>query len=499
METSVPNRMSGKSSSAAEGAAVGEDRGAARAEDAYLRIARSVLSPGVQLSGLDEFRAWWDGVTAADHTVVRHIPFDRLERWTTEPGTGDIRHDSGGFFSVVGLDVQIEGAPVTHWQQPIIDQPEVGILGLLVKEFDGVLHGLMQAKIEPGNRNGLQLAPTVQATRSNYSRLHGGNPVPYLDYFRDAARHHVLADVRQSEQGSWFDGKRNRNMVIETTEDVPLLERFCWLSIGQIHQLLAEEDLINMDARTVLSCLPIAGAGVAEVLPAEGDFGAALVKSCESEAGSLHRETEVLSWITEQRTRCLLRTRRLPLAGLSGWRRTDDEIAHESGLFFSITGVRVRSEGREVRQWCQPMLKPSARGLIAFLVRQFDGVLHVLVHARLEAGFVDVVELGPTVQCTPENYTQLPECSKPPFLDEVLDASPERIRYDTVLSEEGGRFYHALNRYVVVETDEHLRPPPEYRWLTLHQLVGLLRHSHYVNVQARSLIACLHSLVARDV
>jgi len=37
-----------------------------------------------------------------------------------------------------------------------------------------------------------------------------------------------------------------------------------------------------------------------------------------------------------------------------------------------------------------------------------------------------------------------------------------------------------------------------YRWMTIDQMVGLLRHTHYVNVQARSLITCLHSLVAGD-
>jgi oxidase EvaA len=36
--------------------------------------------------------------------------------------------------------------------------------------------------------------------------------------------------------------------------------------------------------------------------------------------------------------------------------------------------------------------------------------------------------------------------------------------------------------------------PPDYRWLTLHQLAGLLQHSHYVNVQARTLVACLQGL-----
>lgn len=63
---------------------------------------------------------------------------------------------------------------VASWDQPIINQPEVGYLGFIVKEFNGVLHFLMQAKIEPGNVNHVQLSPTIQATRSNYTQVHQG-------------------------------------------------------------------------------------------------------------------------------------------------------------------------------------------------------------------------------------------------------------------------------------------------------------------------------------
>ena len=37
---------------------------------------------------------------------------------------------------------------------------------------------LLQAKVEPGNINKIQISPTVQATRSNYLRIHGGKTIP---------------------------------------------------------------------------------------------------------------------------------------------------------------------------------------------------------------------------------------------------------------------------------------------------------------------------------
>jgi oxidase EvaA len=359
-----------------------------------------------------------------------------------------------------------------------------------------VLHCLMQAKAEPGNCNGVQLSPTVQATRSNYTRVHGGKPVPYLEYFQDTLRHNVIADVRQSEQGSWFQHKRNRNMAVEVTEDVELLDGFCWLTLGQVHRLFRVDNLITMDARTVLSCLPFAGVDLAKVFsPDVDEFTAALIRSCDEDEGSLHSTDGVLSWVTESRTRTDVYTGRIPLREVRGWHRTDEKISHERGLYFDVIGLNVTAGGREVNSWTQPVIEPHGVGVVAFLAQVIGGVMHVLVHARAEPGFIDAIELAPTVQCIPENFDPLPAEARPLFLDYVLNAKPDQIRFDTELSEEGGRFYHARNRYLVIETDMAADAAhPDFRWMAVHQLVDLLRHSHYLNVQARSLVACLHSL-----
>ncbi|MEV4067088.1 NDP-hexose 2,3-dehydratase family protein [Nonomuraea dietziae] len=427
----------------------------------------------------------------AGHTFmsVTRLPLEELAGWHEDPETGNIHHRSGRFFTVEGLDVRRPGWAVEAWTQPIINQPEAGILGILLKRVGGVPHLLMQAKNEPGNVDGPQLSPTVQATRSNYTGVHRGRQVPYLDFFREP-RGRVLADVRQSEQGAWFYRKRNRNMVVEVGEEVAAAEGFRWLPLRRVRDLLSVDDLVNMDARTVLACLPLQDGAV------DGDeFGAMLARSRDPRADAAHGVHEILSWLSGVRSTVDIQARPLPLNRLRRWHRSGGRISHESGRFFDVVGVRVEAHGREVNRWTQPMIEPVGTGLVAFLVRPIRGVLHALVHARVEPGYTDVVELAPTVQCTPGNYDHLPAPARPPLLAQVLDAPPEQIRFDTVLSEEGGRFYHARNRYLVVETDEDPLPGhPAFRWLALHQLDALLRHSYYLNVQARSLNACLHSL-----
>ncbi|GII90674.1 NDP-hexose 2,3-dehydratase [Sinosporangium siamense] len=454
-------------------------------------LVKSALAGDSSVVPLAEFEEWYARQLHTARADVERIPFAELEGWDFDPATGNLGHRSGRFFSVEGLAVTMRSEPFLAWSQPIIDQPEVGILGLLAKEIDGVLHFLMQGKMEPGNINSVQLSPTVQATHSNYIGVHRGANVPYLDYFIEPRPGRVILDVLQSEHGSWFWCKRNRNIVVLVDDDVPARDGFCWLTLGQLHELLRVDNLINMDSRTVLACLPFP---VPASAPGGGsEFHDALVRSSREDVRGLHSAEENQSWFTEARTRPLVERRRVGLGGIPGWSRSEREITHEDGKYFKVAAVAVQAGNREVRQWTQPLFVPVGHGVAAFLTKTIGGVLHLLVQARLEPGLLDVVELGPTVQCTPENYAG---GERPAFLDYVLAADAGKIRYEARLSEEGGRFLHAVSRYLVIETDEDfpLDVPPGHRWMTVAQLTGLLRHSYYLNVQARTLIACLRSL-----
>ncbi|WP_328538801.1 NDP-hexose 2,3-dehydratase family protein [Streptomyces sp. NBC_00344] len=438
-----------------------------------------------------EFHNWFTGRRKAGRFSVERVPFSELRGWSFEPDTGNLVHSSGRFFSVEGLHVTTDDGPHKEWYQPIIKQPEVGILGILVKEFDGVLHFLMQAKMEPGNRNLLQLSPTVQATRSNYTKVHKGTDVKYIQYFTGAERGRILADVLQSEHGSWFYHKSNRNMIVEVDGDVPLDEDFCWLTLGQISELLHLDNLVNMDSRTVLGCLPAYGA---DDVGGDG-FSRSLARSRSPRAGALLSDVDLLSWFTAERSRYDVRAERIPLDDVPDWTRDEFRIGKDDGRWFNVVAVEVQAGNREVTSWTQPLIEPSSRGVAAFVTRSFDGVLHVLANAKIEGGFLDTVELAPTVQCSPDNFDGLD--FRPPFLDLVLSAPAERIRYDTIHSEEGGRFLYAENRYLVVEADENeapVEPPAGYQWVTISQLTALIKHGHYVNVQARTLLACLNAM-----
>ncbi|MEU4642943.1 NDP-hexose 2,3-dehydratase family protein [Micromonospora sp. NPDC023814] len=461
-------------------------------DDLARRLARSARH---RPRSAGRLAAWLAQRQRANPFEVTGVPFADLTGWHFAPGSGDLVHESGRFFSVEGLHVRTDRGPVGEWWQPIIHQPDRAILGILAREIDGVLHFLMQAKMEPGNVNGVQFSPTVQSTPSNYQRTHRGARSRYVEYFLEPGRGRVLVDVLQSEQGSWFRGKRNRNIIVEVADEVAPHEDFVWLTLGQIHDLLHRPNLVNMDARTVLSCLP--GHAVADE-DGDGDAGTighAVAESSLADDGAWRPLLEVRNWLTANKAGPTLAARQVPLREVRDWYRTDDEIRHRSGRFFRIVGRRVRASNREVAQWCQPLLAPCGTGLVAFVVRRIDGVLHVLAHADLRPGYRDTVELGPTVQCTPDNFAGPARDGRPEYLDLVL-SDEVRVHYDVLQSEEGGRFHHAVTRHMVVEvgTDFPTATPPDYTWLTLRQLAAVAAFSYQVNIEARSLLLCLRAL-----
>ncbi len=448
--------------------------------------------PGSLLSD-EEFHAWFAEQRESRVVSVERVPFAEAEGWSFHRDTGNLGHRSGRFFTVEGVEVR-DGS--STWSQPVIDQPEIGILGILTTDFDGVPHLLMQAKFEPGNVSVLQLSPTVQATRSNFTGVHGGRRTPYVEYFNGSLPRRVVTDVLQSEQGQWFWRKRNRNMAVRVDPDVPLLDGYCWLSVYQVMRFLREENLVNMDARTVLACMgfgPPPGAG-------NGALGRELAASHAatgpgSAEPALHSMEEVTTHLIEAKTRCAWEPRLTPLNRISGWTTDPGAIADDEGREFRVIAARVTAEGREVGQWSQPLLEPCGPGLAVFLVRSVSGVLHVLAHALPQPGLTDIVEYAPTVQLSPSGRSWA-EFSHTPFMEEALSEDPERVLYDTVLSEEGGRFHHAQTRYRIVRVDEDapLREPEGYLWVTLGQFTELLGHAHYLNIEARTLLACAHSL-----
>lgn len=461
---------------------------------------KSALATDSDVASNSEILAWIASKNASADTRIEQIPLDKMRHWSIDPDTGSVVHDSGKFFSIEGIHVETNWTNLASWDQPIINQPEIGYLGILAQKRNGVLHFLMQGKIEPGNLNIVQISPTLQATKSNYTQVHKGKKPLFLEYFNGEKKVVVLLDQLQSEQGARFLRKRNRNILVEVDEQEPIEapENFIWITLGQLKQLIKQDNLVNMDTRTVISGIPFGSYGTTTLaffssLSKSKRINECLLNSALNNEIYLNDFNQITSWMTGLKSRYDLNVTKKPLKSMTDWGFNGISINHKDNKYFSVIGVNVEIGNREVVSWDQPMIKPSQEGIIAFIVKSINGVYHFLVQAKLEAGNFDVIELAPTVQCLTGNYrTNFNEYSVP-FINEVLQARPEDIWYSAMQSEEGGRFFKEQNRNMIIEvgSDFPIDVPEKYCWMTLNQLSTFIMFNNYLNIAARSLIAAV--------
>jgi len=441
---------------------------------------------------INEAVEWLGEQNKETHCFIEEVPLAQLNSWYFDDGK-NLRHRSGKFFSIEGLHVATNVGIVKEWYQPVINQPEVGILGIICQKKDGVLHFLMQAKIEPGNVNVVQISPTLQATRSNFTQVHGGKQPLFLEWFRDLNNVRIIVDQLQSEQGARFHRKRNRNMIIEIPENInlELKSNFAWFTLGQLKKIAQFDNLINMDARTVLSCLMFRDdAGFAGSF-SHDSFESDLFESLREREYGIKSIEEIISWFTKIKAESDLESSLCSILDCDEWLVEEMCIRHNTNKYFRVIGADIEIQSREVKKWCQPLVQQKESGIAGFIIKKINGLSHILVQAKLESGNLDIVEMAPSVQCITGSYLK-PEYHVP-YLDVFLDPLKYgKVRYDCLQSEEGGRFYKEQNRYVVVEvTDDFpVEIEPFYTWMTLGQAKQFIKYNNYFNVEARSLIAC---------
>ena len=180
--------------------------------------------------------------------IVKRRNLNKLENWIIS--NNKIYHKTKKFFQIIGIRVSSNFNKKT-WDQPIMIQNENGILGIIRKKFNRNYKYLLQAKVEPGNINQLQLSPTVQATESNYKRVHGGKKTQFLKYFM---KKKFIIKSKQSEQGLRYLNKFNTNYLVEIKESLKLPKHFKWFSKPELNYLIKQKNLINMDTISVFSC-----------------------------------------------------------------------------------------------------------------------------------------------------------------------------------------------------------------------------------------------------
>lgn len=456
-------------------------------------IVKSWAASDSSVNPTKEILEWVEQRNATVKVRIDKTDFEKDGFWYYNEEEGCICNRNHSFFSVCGYQRIEEGKVII--EQPIIIQNEIGYLGILCKKIDGVLHFLMQAKIEPGNINKIQISPTIQATKSNFTQKHGGAKPPYLDYFMNAEQYHIVVDQIQSEQSSRFYKKRNRNILVELGEDVEVevLPSHKWMTLGQIKELMKIDNLVNMDTRTVLSCIPYSTeqltasekAEIRSCFKDEALYCSMFEPSRENLIPILYRYINNYKMFAEGETRLV------PLHELKDWEFTKDEIRCKHDYDFKVVYCDIEMEGREVKQWTQPLFEAIGIAVFGLFTCVENGVRKFLVHAKPEVGCHDFIELGPTVQMEPSNKSNRKNELEEFFFTKLEEQ--QGIKKNVLLSEEGGRFYHEQNQNVIIEVEKEETGvlPEGYFWVDYATLNRMVQINNCLNIQLRNLLSLL--------
>lgn len=439
---------------------------------------------------------WLGDSRRASDMQISEIPRSRSLEWIFDGHR--LRHTSGGFFSIVGATLLTVGERQVL-DQPLIDQPEIGILGFLIRTLDETPHILVQAKPEPGNVGLVQAAPSVQATESNYRRRHRGKATPFLERFLSPGKATVVSESLQSEEGTRFLGKYNRNMVVEVGGEERLLESHAhrWFPIHDLTPLLSQDFQVNTDARSVLATAPwrvlVAGHTPFGRWRNRGGPGETLLRSFEApEDKSALSTTRIAERLYRLRAAADFATTIVGLTDLTNWTMTDTAIRHARREMFEVGHFAVETSEREVPRWDQPLVVSPVEGEVVLLGQERGGILHFLFNARPEIGFREKFQYGPAIQHLGDQPPILPSLEgQTSALEDVLSRSETFLASRN--SDEGGRFFRCVSYYRVclIPPDERVDPGENLSWMTLRQVASLLRLRGFFSNEARSLISML--------
>jgi oxidase EvaA len=429
---------------------------------------------------------WLDKRRAVQPMTVTEVSLAECDPWRLNDGV--LTRPDGRFFQGV-----LSASQAWIWQ------PEIGILGFLVSGESGNLDVLLNLKEEPGNVLTTQIAPSIQATRSNWERVHDGPQQPYIELFlgHDPDTRQDLSVVN-SEQGTRFWKKRNRNQVVGTDRALPEAQNHRWFRMQDMRVMLGKSFTVNTDARSVL-----ASANWRSLLGNETDTRddhdhpvmVQIRAEIQDRKASGIDPLEILRVARKNRARSA-EIEFLP---------TYHQAVNGDGFWGTgATGFRffhVTSRFREVAQWCQPLYSSQERLEHDLVVSEIYGSVSILLRICDEEGLYNGAEFGPSSTVGIEMKR---DCSRSVSaeISAQLDDFGLTLR-EIEQSDEGGRFFNEVCRYRLVWVDPkqlgtssplgRTLNDPDYAWVTPSELNTLCGTSMATTNELRTLASLIIS------
>ena len=131
------------------------------------------------------------------------------------------------------------------------------MVAYIAKSINGILHFLLQAKVEPGNFDIIEMAPTVQCITDSYEFDTPEERPAFLDYILNVSPDQIRSSTLQSEEGGRFFKESNKYLIVEAGDEFPLEvpDNFIWMTLSQIKEFVKYNNYVNVEGRCLLSLL----------------------------------------------------------------------------------------------------------------------------------------------------------------------------------------------------------------------------------------------------
>ena len=83
---------------------------------------------------IEDILIWIEQIRKNTLVDIQKIPFSAMKTWSFDKENGSLNHITGSFFKIEGIRIKTNWGLKNEWEQPIINQSEIGILGILAKK-----------------------------------------------------------------------------------------------------------------------------------------------------------------------------------------------------------------------------------------------------------------------------------------------------------------------------------------------------------------------------
>lgn len=403
-----------------------------------------------------ELIAYLHKINAESNVSLSKIKLSETNDWSIDNGV--LSHKSRGFFHVTGIkNVR------TNRDRIILYQPQSAVTGLIFHKDKSHLYLLLQARLEPGNTNFAQYGPTIQSTPANYLQHHGGNKTHYAQLFLDYSDYcNLVATSYQFDLGKRYYQKSKTHIYLQAKKMFKTDETMIWASWSSIYELLAEDNVLNSDLRSLISVFDWKKLTTSKV-NTKATFSSSEISFYEA-----LRRKNTLDW------------QLISLNTLSKYKINDTGITTGKSFNPAISYYRFSTKFREMSSWSQPLLSVERKGLVVLLTRNIGhNRKEFLVTVKQELGISGNVTVLPTIALYPE------EASSSNRQKALQQIQPAILCSEFTQCDEGGRFINHEHEYRIYTTTSEIKPTLNQYWISQELLKNILQSSCTASFQLR--------------